>query len=145
MPDDRDRRSGADDGGNPDGGGTLHGAAGPHEVAEPDARFTMANERTFLAWSRTALALVAAGLAVAQLLPPFPGVPWGRTAIALPLILLGAAVSSLSYVEWMGHQRALRAGRSLARSPLPRLLAITITVIALLALAVETYSRLTGR
>ena len=43
---------------------------------EPDPRFTFANERTFLAWSRTALALVVvAGLGVVQLLPPFPGVP----------------------------------------------------------------------
>ena len=46
---------------------------------EPDPRFTFANERTFLAWSRTALALVVAGLGVVQLLPPFPGVPWAGT------------------------------------------------------------------
>ena len=46
------------------------------EGTEPDPRFTFANERTFLAWSRTALALVVAGLGVVQLLPPFPGVPW---------------------------------------------------------------------
>src|ERR1700735_1399686 len=45
---------------------------------EPDPRFTFANERTFLAWSRTALALVVAGLGVVQLLPPFPGVPGRR-------------------------------------------------------------------
>ena len=52
------------------------------EGAEPDVRFTFANERTFLAWSRTALALVVAGLGVVQLLPPFPGVPWGGTCWA---------------------------------------------------------------
>jgi uncharacterized membrane protein YidH (DUF202 family) len=44
---------------------------------EPDPRFTFANERTFLAWSRTALALVVAGLGIVQLLPPFPRVPAG--------------------------------------------------------------------
>ena len=52
---------------------------------EPDPRFTFANERTFLAWSRTALALVVAGLGVVQLLPPFPGVPWGRHVLGVPL------------------------------------------------------------
>jgi hypothetical protein len=40
------------------------------EGTEPDPRYTFANERTFLAWSRTALALVVAGLGVVQLLPP---------------------------------------------------------------------------
>ena len=41
---------------------------------------------TFLAWSRTALALVVAGLAVTQLLLPFPGIPWGRHIIGVPLM-----------------------------------------------------------
>ena len=50
-----------------------------------DARFSYANERTFLAWNRTALALVTAGLAVTQLLPPFD-VPGGRRMIGIPLI-----------------------------------------------------------
>ena len=54
------------------------GGADPGEGREPDPRFTFANERTFLAWSRTALALVVAGLGIVQLLPPFPGVPAGR-------------------------------------------------------------------
>ena len=54
--------------------GTATGEdAKQQDGTEPDARFTFANERTFLAWNRTALALVVAGLAIAQLLPPFPG------------------------------------------------------------------------
>ena len=117
-------------------------STGKPEGTEPDARFTMANERTFLAWSRTSLALVVGGLAVAQLLPPFPGVPWGRSAIATPLILLGAAMSMLSYVEWRANQRALRHGEALPRSRLPMILAITVTVIAVLAGAVDLYSRI---
>jgi putative membrane protein len=36
---------------------------------EPDYRFTLANERTFLAWQRTALGLLAAAVAAVQLLP----------------------------------------------------------------------------
>ena len=116
-------------------------STGEPDGTEPDARFTMANERTFLAWNRTALALVVGGLAVAQLLPPFRGVPWGRSAIATPLILLGAIMSMLSYYEWQANQRALRCGAPLPRSRLPRILAVTITVIALLAGAVDLYSR----
>ncbi len=107
---------------------------------EPDARFTFANERTFLAWSRTALALVVAGLAVAQLLPPFPGVPWGRHIIGTPLILLGSAVSVVSYLEWTANQRALRHGEPLSRSRLPKILALTIAVIALGATALALLS-----
>lgn len=107
---------------------------------EPDARFTFANERTFLAWSRTALALVVGGLAIAQLLPPFPGVPWGRHVIGLPLIVLGCAVSVISYVEWKGNQRALRHGEPVIRSRLPQILAFAIAVIGLAAAVVALVS-----
>jgi len=110
---------------------------------EPDARFTFANERTFLAWSRTALALVVAGLAIVQLLPPFPGVPWGRHIIGTPLILLGSAVAVISYLEWQSSQRALRRGEPLTRSRLPQLLTVTITVIGLVAAALALFSAVT--
>ncbi len=122
-----------------------HATPDADQGTEPDARFTLANERTFLAWSRTALALVVGGLAIAQLLPPFKGVPWGRPVIATPLILLGAIVSVLSYLEWKANQRALRLGAPLRRSQLPKILAFTITVIALLAGAVDIYSRVSFR
>jgi putative membrane protein len=102
---------------------------------EPDARFTFANERTFLAWSRTALALVVAGLAIVQLLPPFAGVPWGRHAIAIPLIVLGAVISVASYLELQRNQRALRRREPLPRSLMPAILAGSIAALALLAAA----------
>jgi len=121
------------------------GTPKPGQEREPDARFTFANERTFLAWSRTALALVVGGLAVAQLLPPFPGVPGARHIIGIPLIVLGAAVALLSYAEWQANQRALRRGEPLRRSLLPHLLAGTIAVIALLAAALALLSAVTGR
>ena len=119
------------------GGGQDKGGSGaPGGGTEPDARFTLANERTFLAWNRTALALVVAGLGIIQLLPPFPGVPWGRRALGLPLIVLGAGVSVTAYVEWRRTQAALRRGAPLPRSVLPQLLAGTITGVAVLAGAV---------
>lgn len=101
--------------------------------AEPDPRFTFANERTFLAWSRTALALVIAGLGIVQLLPPFPRVPAGRHLLGLPLIALGAVLATAAYVEWVRSQRALRRGDPLPHSVLPWLLAATITGIAIIA------------
>jgi putative membrane protein len=100
---------------------------------EPDARFTFANERTFLAWHRTALALVVAGLAIVQLLPAFPGIPYGRLLLALPLIALGGGLSVASYREWSRHQRALRRGAPVTPSLLPRILAVAITLLALVA------------
>lgn len=100
---------------------------------EPDPRFTFANERTFLAWSRTALALVIAGLGIVQLLPPFPRVPAGRHLLGLPLIALGAVLATAAYVEWVRSQRALRRGDPLPHSVLPWLLAATITGIAIIA------------
>lgn len=109
---------------------------------EPDPRFTFANERTFLAWSRTALALVVAGLGVVQLLPPFPGVPWGRRVLGVPLIVFGAVVAVVAYSEWGKSQRAMRLGQPLPRSVMPRLLTVVITVIAVLAAVVVLVSAL---
>ena len=116
------------------------GSAG--DGTEPDPRFTFANERTFLAWSRTALALVVAGLGVVQLLPPFPGVPWGRRALGLPLIVFGAVVAVVAYREWGRSQRAMRHGQPLPRSVMPWLLAAVITVIAITAAVVVLVSAL---
>ncbi len=110
--------------------------AGPAESAdgaEPDARFILANERTFLAWSRTALALVVAGLGIVQLLPPFPGIPWGRRLIGTPLILLGSVVAVVGYLEWTANQRALRRGEHMRHSRLPAILAAAIAIVGLAA------------
>ncbi len=120
------------------------GAAEPADGTEPDARFTLANERTFLAWSRTALALVAAGLAIVQLLPPFPGVPWGRHIIGTPLIILGSVVAVVSYLEWTRNQRALRRGEPMTRSRLPGVLSATIAIIGLVAAVLALVSGVTG-
>jgi putative membrane protein len=99
---------------------------------EPDVRFTYANERTFLAWNRTALALVATGIAATQLLPEFH-VSGGRRILGLPLIALGALVAVTSYLHWKANQRAMRQGRSLPRSPMPLVLSIGIGVVAVIA------------
>lgn len=101
-----------------------------------DPRFSFANERTFLAWNRTALALIGVGLGVANLLPPFD-FAWGRRMIALPLIALGGLVAVLSLREWMANERAMRRNERLPGSRLPLLLAVVIAVVGVLAVVVS--------
>jgi putative membrane protein len=96
---------------------------------EPDVRFSYANERTFLAWIRTALGLMTAGLAITQLLPPFD-VPGGRRLIGLPLIALGIVVAMASYWQWRANERAMRLRQPLPASPLPRIVALVVGVCA---------------
>lgn len=95
---------------------------------DPDPRFTFANERTFLAWNRTALALIAAGLAAAQFLKfNLHGL---RLIIAVPLIVLGAALALASYLHWEDSERAMRLRQPLHYSWMPRVLTGGIAIIA---------------
>ncbi|NHB85458.1 DUF202 domain-containing protein [Tessaracoccus sp. HDW20] len=81
--------------------------------SEPDPRFTMANERTFLAWIRTSLALLAGGIALEVLgLGLHEGL---RLAAALVLMLTSVIATPLAYLGWTRNERALRSG-----TPLPR-------------------------
>ncbi len=108
--------------------------ADEQEGTEPDPRFTWANERTFLAWNRTALALIAAGLAVAQF---FDIAGRGaRIAIAGPLVLLGAAIALTSRTRWIANQRAIRLERDLPTSRLPLILSAGIAIVAAIAVVV---------
>ena len=100
------------------------------EGDEPDPRFTLANERTFLAWIRTALALVAGGIALEAFVPRL-AVPGVRQVLAVCLVLLGSAVSATAWTRWVRAQRAMRLGEPL---PLPRLAPVLATGIAAVAL-----------
>ena len=99
---------------------------------EPDPRFTFANERTFLAWQRTALALIGGGIAVTQILPPFD-LPVGRHLLGLPLIVLGGLVAFTAYGRWTANQRALRLGQPLPGHWLNGVLGVAIGVGAVIA------------
>ena len=96
----------------------------------PDVQLSFANERTFLAWERTALGLITAGLAITQLLPSFD-FPGGRRLIGLPLIGLGILIAAVSYWEWRRNQDAIRYDRPLPSSRLPLVVAIVVSVVAL--------------
>jgi putative membrane protein len=98
----------------------------------PDVRFTYANERTFLAWNRTALALIATGVAATQLLPKLQ-VAWGRRLLGLPLIALGAVIAAESFRHWRANERAMRSHEPLPRSTMGYVLAAGITAVGVMA------------
>ena len=109
------------------------GSAGDEPVGEdPDYRFTLANERTFLAWVRTALALMAAGVAVIRFVP---GLSLLRHGLGFLLIGLGGLLAAISYRHWQGNERAMRLGQQLPPSFVPRLVAVALVVAAVVALA----------
>jgi putative membrane protein len=114
----------------------------PHDLTpigrDPDVRFSYANERTFLAWNRTALALIATGLAVVSLLPKFH-LGGGRRLIGVPLIALGAVLSVASYRRWYDNERAMRLGQPLPPSNLPRVLAVGVGIAAIIAAVVALF------
>jgi putative membrane protein len=100
-------------------------------MPRPDPRFTMANERTFLAWNRTALALIGGGLAVEQFLNTGR---WARLVIALPLILLGALLAGASYGRWRNNETAMEQGETLPPSRMPVIIALCLALFSLGAL-----------
>lgn len=109
----------------------------PHEIREtgttPDYRFSLANERTFLAWIRTGLALIAGGLAVAQFLSPLP-VPHLKEALAILPISIGAFLALRAVDHWIRCEVAMRHNRPLPASRFPAILALVVTVSGLIAL-----------
>lgn len=103
------------------------------EGEDPDYRFTLANERTFLAWIRTALALLAGGVLLHQFateLDPRIVV----TVLSTALGLFAAVLSLLAYTRWRANEVAIRHGRPLPYSWVLPLLA----VVCLVASAVLT-------
>jgi putative membrane protein len=102
---------------------------------DPDPRFTYANERTFLAWSRTSLALVVTGVAATQLLPALD-IQFGRRLIGVPLIVLGAVLELLAYQHWYANERAMRLDEPLPPTRLGVVLALGIAVVSVIAIVV---------
>ena len=110
---------------------------------DPDYRFTLANERTFLAWLRTGLALLAGAIALASLVHDF-GPRSVRIAITVFLLLLSVTIVLGAYVRWDRAERALRENRSLPDDPLPRIIVAGVTIVVAAA-AVLIFLAETGR
>lgn len=99
------------------------------EGSEPDYRFSLANERTFLAWMRTALALLAGGVLLHQFAHSV-GPNWLRLAVSAGLVLMAGAVAPLGWCQWRDYQIAMRHNRSLPRSALIPFLSWSVLLLA---------------
>ena len=84
-----------------------------HEGDDPDYRFSLANERTFLAWIRTSLAFLAGGIAVEAFTADVFDEPV-RTFLSVVLLVLSMLVSAGATFRWLGVERSMRH-----QSPLP--------------------------
>jgi putative membrane protein len=106
-------------------------------VTEPDIRFTLANERTFLAWVRTAIGLVAAGVAVFHLFDE------SAATTTLALVLLAAAALS-GFAGWSHFRRADAAIRRGELLPTDTVVVSILTGTVLLAVVAGVLSVLIG-
>jgi putative membrane protein len=107
----------------------MHEPKWRQEGQEPDYRFSLANERTFLAWIRTALALLAGGILLDQFstrLNP----PWAVLLLAIALCVLAAMLCALAYARWRANEIAMRHA-----TRLPSTMAIPLLASSALAVA----------
>lgn len=102
--------------------------------AEPDPRFSLANERTFLAWVRTALALMAGGVGLeagleALHIPMHHGL---RLAAAGLLVVLGLLAVVQGWIGWARTERSLRLARAIPGPTVGAIIAVGLLVVAVL-------------
>ncbi|MET9514123.1 DUF202 domain-containing protein [Streptomyces sp. NPDC002994] len=107
------------------------------EGETPDYRFSLANERTFLAWIRTALALIGGGFAVDQFLP---GLAWGvRAGMALGLLAAGVLCALRAVNHWVRCEQAMRRGDDLPVTRFPTVLSLVVAVVAVVMVVVVLF------
>ena len=104
--------------------------------SEPDPRFTFANERTFLAWIRTGLGFLAAGVAIAAVGGLNQRLSLEVRVASLLLVLCGLGCAAGAWARWIQSERAMREGRPLPASPLLVVLVGVLVVVALIAVVV---------
>ena len=112
------------------------------EETEPDYRFTLANERTFLAWSGTSLGLLAAAVAIVQFVPQF-GIPGARHVLGAFLTILALLTAGFGLHRWQEVDRAMRRGGPLPPNRAPVLLGLGLVVLGVLVLGVVAVKAVT--
>lgn len=108
----------------PDRPGDAHW--GDEPALEVDARFLLANERTLLAWLRTALTLLAGAVAVLQ----FGDRPALDLALTVVLLCLGAGSAVMGARRFVAADQAIREHRLPDRGRAPLALAGAVLLLA---------------
>lgn len=103
-------------------------SASDKQRVEPDYRYSLANERTFLAWIRTGLGLIAGGIAVEQFATLSEG--WIEKAIGVIGVVLGGVLAGWALWHWRRVQRTMELDEPLPAQPAAPMLAVGIVVIA---------------
>ena len=104
-------------------------------MPEPDYRYSLANERTALAWVRTSLALLAGGIGITSL-ARVAGLPRGVDILSALICLLGASVGVSALRTFQSRDRAMRAGQPL---PPARMLSVLVGSIVVMAMLTAAY------
>jgi putative membrane protein len=108
---------------------------------DPDYRFSLANERTFLAWIRTALAILAGGVLLEEFSNRL-GPHWIIVILAVVLGALSAVLAVIAYVRWRANEIAMRHGRRLPLTvAVPLIAAVVLAVGAVITVLIAVYGR----
>ena len=104
--------------------------------SDPDPRFTFANERTFLAWIRTGLGFLAAGVAIAAVARWTDRLGLEIRLTSIVLIICGLVCGISAFSRWMGNERAMRLNEPLPSSPLLLVLTAIVAGVGLVGLII---------
>jgi putative membrane protein len=100
-----------------------------------EPQFQLANERTYLAWLRTALALVASGVAAARLLAG-QTLHWAWETVGILLILAGVVTAARARGRWRAMDAAIRKGEPLPAPGIALMIAGVIVLCGLITTAI---------
>ena len=96
---------------------------------QSDPRYSLANERTFLAYERTAVGLLVAAVGALHLLQD----SWAEYALGVGLLVAAALTSVVGWQRFQQADRAIRDGRPLPRGSCVPIVVVTVLVLCVLA------------
>lgn len=111
----------------------------PGNIGEaPDYRFSLANERTYLAWIRTALGFLAAGVGLDQLAPDL-ATPLIREIVALLLCLFAGALAVYGYLRWLRNEKAMRLKEDLPYTRSLKAISLVMVIVSAAVIVMVVY------